>query len=360
MSISSANSTGQDDRLSNLLRCLERAEKARHERRRAGMEKDGRLSALCRDVPCGAAPNNVGSRMSDDQRQPTTLQAGISGDVDLEQLRTVIYGLHDEHQVSHLPRAAQLPPILGLPQLGPHRALPTRVSIDVDKLIPRPRWRRPDRAFLGGVAFLVAGTIALVWAGYSVIESWLPAVDFLEAPSHASSETRLVPLSPLPQAVLPSGSEAATEPQLTMLTEDKPTENGIEARSPRILPATEYRATTGETRATPGSNSVHQASPRSSADALLDGQDTKPLIGRERQLVAASIQVSTCFPSASAVRQEHPEAWPSWTLRAAGHEGTKCWHAASRATAGDHRGEAMAKKNAVETTEKLGSPDETK
>jgi hypothetical protein len=368
MGISTANSTGQDDRLNNLLTCLERAEKAHGGRRRAGIEKDGRLSALCRDFPLAGAPNNVGSRKGDDQRQPTTLQPGIPDDVDLERIRTAIHGLHDEHHVSHLPRATQLPPIPGLAPVGSHRAVPTRVSIDLDKLIPTPTWRRPGRTFSAGTAFLVAGTIAAAWASYFVFTSWPPAMDFAEAPSLASSETRLVPLSPLPQAVLPSTrlqgltavSEAAPEPQLAMLSDDKPTENGIEARSPRTLPPTEYKATTGETRAMPGSNSVHQTSPRSGADALLDGQDTKPLIERERLVYPASVQVSTCFPSASAVRQEYPEAWPSWTLRAAGHEGTKCWHAVAHATAHDHRGEAIAKKETVGTMEKLGTSGETK
>ena len=45
----------------------------------------------------------------------------------------------------------------------------------------------------------------------------------------------------------------------------------------------------------------------------------------------------TCFTSANSVRQENPTAWPSWTLRAAGHEGTKCWYPSTRATAHDHR-----------------------
>jgi hypothetical protein len=106
--------------------------------------------------------------------------------------------------------------------------------------------------------------------------------------------------------------------------------NGIEARLPQTSSATEYRATTGESNATPGSSSVHQASSKSSADAALDVHDTKPLIERERPVYPASVHVSTCFPSASAVRQDHPEAWPSWTLRAPGHEGTRCWYAATR------------------------------
>ena len=52
--------------------------------------------------------------------------------------------------------------------------------------------------------------------------------------------------------------------------------------------------------------------------------------------VEPEITNSTCFASASAVRQDHPEAWPSWTLRALGHEGTKCWYPTTRTLAHDH------------------------
>jgi hypothetical protein len=45
----------------------------------------------------------------------------------------------------------------------------------------------------------------------------------------------------------------------------------------------------------------------------------------------------TCFASADLVRQENPGAWPTWTLRAPGREGTKCWYASTRAMATDHR-----------------------
>jgi hypothetical protein len=51
----------------------------------------------------------------------------------------------------------------------------------------------------------------------------------------------------------------------------------------------------------------------------------------------------TCFSSADQVRQENPAAWPSWTLRAPGHEGTKCWYASTRAAAHDHRTVLMSK-----------------
>ena len=64
-----------------------------------------------------------------------------------------------------------------------------------------------------------------------------------------------------------------------------------------------------------------------------------------RSLFAASAMLTsiphgnafTCFASADAVRQENPTAWPSWTMRAPGHEGNKCWYASTRAMAHDHR-----------------------
>jgi hypothetical protein len=48
---------------------------------------------------------------------------------------------------------------------------------------------------------------------------------------------------------------------------------------------------------------------------------------------ASLAAASPCLPSASAVRQEYPGAWPSWTLRAEGHEGVKYWYPANRPAA---------------------------
>jgi hypothetical protein len=48
---------------------------------------------------------------------------------------------------------------------------------------------------------------------------------------------------------------------------------------------------------------------------------------------------TSCLPSASAVRQEYHGAWPSWTLRAVGHEGVKCWYPGTQPTADNHRHE---------------------
>jgi len=74
-----------------------------------------------------------------------------------------------------------------------------------------------------------------------------------------------------------------------------------------------------------------------------------------RRLFVAKQGASTCFPSASAVRENHPGAWPSWTFRAHGHESTRCWYAATRMTAHRHRTE-MRRKETVPATEKFEVP----
>jgi hypothetical protein len=61
------------------------------------------------------------------------------------------------------------------------------------------------------------------------------------------------------------------------------------------------------------------------------------------------VRASPCLPSASAVRQEYPGAWPSWTMRTRGHEGEKCWYPATRTTAHDHQNEIAPGDEAIET-----------
>jgi hypothetical protein len=70
---------------------------------------------------------------------------------------------------------------------------------------------------------------------------------------------------------------------------------------------------------------------------------------RQRWFFAVSRDASTCLQSASDVRQNSPGAWPSWTLRALGHEGTRCWYAATRFKAHHHRSEMRRKETAKET-----------
>ena len=71
------------------------------------------------------------------------------------------------------------------------------------------------------------------------------------------------------------------------------------------------------------------------------------------------VRASPCLASASAVRQEYPGAWPSWTMRTRGHEGEKCWYPATRGTAHDHRNES-ASAEATETGQPQSTPDARK
>jgi hypothetical protein len=78
-----------------------------------------------------------------------------------------------------------------------------------------------------------------------------------------------------------------------------------------------------------------------------NGIEARPPLQKEGQSLAPSQDASPCFPSASAVRRNYPEGRPSWTLRAPGHEGTRCWYPAKQ-TAPDTRA-----KETLQTKEEL-------
>jgi hypothetical protein len=184
---------------------------------------------------------------------------------------------------------------------------------------------------------LLGSVLVVVLCAGVAATSWLPAMDVSEGTSRPLDEP--VRLGSLPQAGLLSSefngrtrttpSAAGDNPRTTIRSDDKSAGSGTEAGS-----ASEFSTATGTTSAIPGLDSVHQVSPESNATAVLDLQDTKPDIGAESQPPAF-----TCYPSAPAVRQDHPDAWPSWTLRAPSHEGTRCWYATTRAAAHERRTE---------------------
>lgn len=85
--------------------------------------------------------------------------------------------------------------------------------------------------------------------------------------------------------------------------------------------------------------------------------DVKPADARPPQTLSEKEKpLASCFPSASAVLQNHPGGWPTWTMRAPGHEGAMCWYAAARPRGSDHR-ESVARREVVGTTEtKISAP----
>ena len=87
------------------------------------------------------------------------------------------------------------------------------------------------------------------------------------------------------------------------------------------------------------------------AARLTEARPPQALAEKGKPLSAASGHDSSCYASASAVLQYHPGGWPTWTLKAPGHEGTMCWYAAARPRGSDHRSERVARKEMAGTTE---------
>jgi len=82
-----------------------------------------------------------------------------------------------------------------------------------------------------------------------------------------------------------------------------------------------------------------------------EARSPETLSEKGKQLSAAKGHDASCFPSASAVLQQHRGGWPSWTLRAPGHEGTRCWYASARTRASDPRSEMVPRKDLIGTNE---------
>jgi hypothetical protein len=79
-------------------------------------------------------------------------------------------------------------------------------------------------------------------------------------------------------------------------------------------------------------NNTAQAPSINGAIAVESRAEVRPPL--TKHLSTASGHDASCFPSASAVLQNHPGGWPTWTLKAPGHEGTMCWYASARPRVG--------------------------
>jgi hypothetical protein len=175
------------------------------------------------------------------------------------------------------------------------------------KRIPTPSLWRPGRPPSDLTKVLIASAIVAPLAGYFFLEN-----------SHQYTD---VAISSLPQGMLQSAGP-------TGIAVESMAEPGVQLQP--ALPF-DINRNESEIKTMPDSSLAHQTSPERSVDAMLDAPD-KTIIG-QRHSLAGSMQEFTCLPSASAVRQDHPGAWPAWTLRVLGHEGTKCWHPTSHAAA---------------------------
>jgi hypothetical protein len=267
-------------------------------------------------------------------------QAVTLEDDELTKLETNIRLRQGAPGAWRLPHRAQLPAVLGWPSVEAPTTVRNSRSFE-DAWVPTPSLHRPSDSFSNRTKFLIASaTAALFVAGCFAFGSSDRSVE-VEVAAYPTAAP-LVELFPLGQAEAPSAVEdqvpevqTASLPP-TVRLDIQPTESGMEARPP-------------QTRL-----------PERRKQLFESGIDGRPppmtLPQRANQLFMANRHDPTCFPSASAVRQNHPGGWPSWTLRAPGHEGTRCWYSATRTTANDHASEITPRKETAGATGKSGSP----
>jgi hypothetical protein len=363
MDSTSASSSGKDflnDSLSVLEpseSVLEPSEKAHNERPRARAGRIRNPAPSPRDLSFAGAPSHSGLV----ERGPllaSDARPVLADDGSIEKLQSLIHLLRDECRVRRLPRATPLQPIPGLRAASANSAAPNRLAIHLDERRPT-MLHRPRRSLPKQMALLLGGVIVVVLCVGVAATSWRPAMDVSEATSRLPDETRPVRLASLPQAgLLPTEfngsrttSAASDSPRMTMHTDDKPTGSGTEAGLPQTFPASEFSTAPGTTSSISRLDSVHQISSESSTTAVLNLQDAKSEIQAEGQPPAL-----TCYPSAAAVMRDHPDGWPSWTSRAPGHEGTRCWHATTHAPVHERRTELPPKRQRVGTLDNLRPP----
>jgi hypothetical protein len=181
-------------------------------------------------------------------------------------------------------------PITGLPCIKAPATVPNAISFEPDGWISTPLLRRAGHPSLSRTKFLAASMTAMLLSGYFALRNSDRPGDVAAAP-HSPSVASLQ----VDPSVEGTRVESRTEPdvrtvslQRTARADTEPTDNGS---LPQTLPESGTR------------------------------------------LLAESGYDSRCYQSASAVRQNHPGGRPSWTMRAPGHEGTKCWYPATQTVA---------------------------
>lgn len=202
-----------------------------------------------------------------------------------------------------------------LPAVADSHLAEMRTAIKFTPFEPDERMPRPSDPLSNRTKFLIAIAVAALPAGYFIFRNFDRPVDVAVLPQATSDIPPVGSSSTLEVQASSTNAmgttvERQTEPEvqtapLPAPLETKPPEGDIHARPPQMLP---------------------------------EGGKQPLAASREgRQAFAASRDDSTCLPSASAVRQSYPGAWPSWTLRAPGHENTTCWYAATRPATHDNR-----------------------
>lgn len=195
---------------------------------------------------------------------------------------------------------------------------PGRGGVEAGGWMPTPSLRRPGRPLSLRAKLLIAGALATVPSGYFVAGGRLVRpVEIAAAPPAAG-------VSATPRLPLRDAGEGASAPagEAPPVPPDPATTPGPAAPAP----ATPGAAATRRAATTAGpAREVTAALPPRPGEAAAPERSTNAPV--------ATPYDRRCLPSLLAVRQSYPDARPSWTLRASGHEGTRCWYPAAR-TAG--------------------------
>jgi hypothetical protein len=188
--------------------------------------------------------------------------------------------------------------------------------------------RRPTERRAIPTKFLIPIAVAVLPAGCLFFRDTDPPVNVAVAPQ-VTANTLSAEFSPLQEARAPSSEstditiKSRVEPAVIGSTVESPMEPKVQIAP--FWPTVPFDLTPTE-----------------------NGIATTPPPQKEGQSLAPNQDASPCFPSASAVRRNYPEGRPSWTLRAPGHEGTRCWYP-TKQTAPDTR--------AVETLQTKEEPE---
>jgi hypothetical protein len=163
----------------------------------------------------------------------------------------------------------------------------------------------------------------------------LNAISFDLDAAERNVERITTPIAPAQEPAMRSTDQRATRQEQTIRNPDQ-TAIGVDE-----APATNN--VTAESR--PDAASLQPA-------ARVTEEKPPQTLAKNGKPLSASERDASCFASASAVLQNHPGGWPTWTLRAPGHEGSMCWYAAARPRGSDHRRERMPKeKETIRTAE---------
>jgi hypothetical protein len=178
--------------------------------------------------------------------------------------------------------------------------IPKFTSFDPDEWMPNPLLPQPSNVPSNRTRLLIAIAATVLLGGYFIFRNFDRPVDVAVVPQATTD---------IPPVEFSSGWEAdAPSTKTTGIAVDGRAKPELQT-APLPVPL-DAKPTEGDMRAGPP-----QMSPE-----------------RRRQASTAS-RDDSCLASALDVRQNHPGAWPSWTLRAPGHEGTRCWYPTKRTTA---------------------------